>query len=86
MTKFATTMGGFPLPVSAFQSIQGYNDFNPNTNFHQPITAATKKANQNGVVLIPRQCAHCTKTRQVVGFGVTLIGGLGVSDGGVPGR
>ena len=52
VTKFATNLGP-PLPVSAFQSIQGYNDFNPNTNFHQPVTQETE-GNQNGVVLFPR--------------------------------
>ena len=37
VTKFGTNKGA-PLPASAFQSIQGFNDFNPNTNFHQVIT------------------------------------------------
>ena len=40
---------GAPLPASAFQSIQGYNDFNPQSNFHDPFN----KANQNGVVFFP---------------------------------
>ena len=51
VTKFATNLG-CALPAKAFQSIQGYNDFNPNTNFHQVITAANMY-NQNGVVLFP---------------------------------
>ena len=37
VTKYGTNKGP-PLPANAFQSIQGYNDFNPDTNFHQVIT------------------------------------------------
>jgi uncharacterized protein GlcG (DUF336 family) len=80
VTKFATNLGP-PLPVSAFQSIQGYNDFNPNTNFHQPVTPATK-GNQNGVVLFPGS-APLYKDTTGSGLRSTLIGGLGVSGDGV---
>src|SRR4029077_651503 len=48
VTKFGTNKGA-PLPAKSFQSIQGFNAFNPNTNFHDPFN----KANQNGVVLFP---------------------------------
>ena len=57
VTEFGTNKGP-PLPANAFQSIQGYNDFNPDTNFHDPYN----KDNQNGVVLFPGS-ALCTKTR-----------------------
>ena len=80
VTKFATNLGP-PLPVSAFQSIQGYNDFNPNTNFHQPVTPATE-GNQNGVVLFPGS-APLYKDTTGSGLRSTLIGGLGVSGDGV---
>ena len=76
-TKFATTKGA-PLPVSAFQSLQGYNDFNPNTNFRDPYN----KANQNGVVFFPASAPLYvapagSKIRS------TLVGALGVSGDGV---
>jgi uncharacterized protein GlcG (DUF336 family) len=80
VTKFATNQGA-PLPVSAFQSIQGFNDFNPNTNFHQPITPANA-GNQNGVVLFPGS-APLYKDTTGNGLRSTLIGALGVSGDGV---
>ena len=40
---------GAPLPASAFQSVQGFDAFNPHTNFHDPYNMA----NQNGVVFFP---------------------------------
>ena len=79
VTKFATNLGA-PLPVSAFQSIQGFNDFNPNTNFHQPYPQT--KGNQNGVVLFPGS-APLYKDTTGSGIRSTLIGGLGVSGDGV---
>jgi uncharacterized protein GlcG (DUF336 family) len=77
VTKFATTKGA-PLPASAFQSIQGYNDFNPNSNFHDPYNLA----NQNGVVLFPGS-APLYKDTTGSGIRSTLIGALGVSGDGV---
>ena len=77
VTKFGTNKGA-PLPVSAFQSIQGYNAFNPNTNFHDPFN----KDNQNGVVLFPGS-APLYKDTTGSGLRSTLIGGLGVSGDGV---
>jgi uncharacterized protein GlcG (DUF336 family) len=61
-------------PPSSYQSVQGYNAFNPDTNFHQPITAANL-GNQNGVVLFPGSVPLYKN-------GV-LVGGLGVSGDGV---
>ena len=37
-----------PPPASSFQSVQGFDAFNPETNFHDP-----NNANQNGVVFFP---------------------------------
>ena len=48
VTQYGTTKGA-PLPAKDFQSLQGYADFNPNTNFHDPYNPA----NQNGVVFFP---------------------------------
>ena len=70
VTKFATNLGP-PLPASAFQSIQGYNDFNPNTNFHDP----NNTANQNGVVLFPGSAPLYADTTGN-GRRSTLIGAL----------
>ena len=77
VTKFGTNKGA-PLPASAFQSIQGYNAFNPNTNFHDPYN----KANQNGVVLFPGS-APLYKDTNGGGLRNQLVGGLGVSGDGV---
>jgi uncharacterized protein GlcG (DUF336 family) len=80
VTKFATNKGA-PLPAKDFQSIQGYNDFNPNTNFHQPITALNE-GNQNGVVLFPGS-APLYKDTSGGSLRNQLVGGLGVSGDGV---
>ncbi len=80
VTKFATNKGA-PLPAKAFQSIQGYNDFNPNTNFHQVITSANMY-NQNGVVLFPGS-APLYKDTNGGALRNELVGGLGVSGDGV---
>jgi uncharacterized protein GlcG (DUF336 family) len=66
---------GPPLPASAFQSVQGFDAFNPGTNFH----AKTNPANQNGIVFFPGS-SGLYKT--INGFS-TLVGGLGVSGDGV---
>lgn len=74
------TNGAGPVPAGNFQSIQGYNDFHPNTNFHDPYNLA----NQSGVVLFPGSAplykdlpnASGTTTRQIVG-------GFGASGDGV---
>ncbi|MDR3635921.1 MAG: heme-binding protein [Isosphaeraceae bacterium] len=66
---------GGPKPASAFQSVQGYDAFNPNTNFHDP----NNPANQNGVVFFPGS-SPLYKTVQGTD---QLVGGLGVSGDGV---
>jgi uncharacterized protein GlcG (DUF336 family) len=77
VTKFGTNLGP-PLPASAFQSLQGYSDFNPNANFHDP----SNKANQNGVVFFPGSAA-LYKSPSGTGLRSQLVGGLGVSGDGV---
>ena len=66
---------GVPLPASAFQSVQGYNDFNPQTNFHDPYNPL----NQSGVVFFP---GSAPLYKDINGQKV-LVGGLGVSGDGV---
>jgi uncharacterized protein GlcG (DUF336 family) len=77
VTKYGTNKGA-PLPAKDFQSIQGYNDFNPNTNFHDPYNTA----NQNGVVLFPGS-APLYKDTNGGSLRNALVGGLGVSGDGV---
>jgi uncharacterized protein GlcG (DUF336 family) len=77
VTKFATNKGPL-LPASAFQSIQGFNDFNPNTNFRDP----NNKGNQNGVVLFPGS-APLYKDTTGSGLRSQIVGGFGVSGDGV---
>jgi uncharacterized protein GlcG (DUF336 family) len=77
VTEFGTNKGP-PLPAGDFQSIQGYNAFNPNTNFHDPYN----KDNQNGVVLFPGS-APLYKDTNGAGLRNQLVGGLGVSGDGV---
>jgi uncharacterized protein GlcG (DUF336 family) len=76
VTKYGTNSGP-PLPANAFQSVQGYNNFNPQSNFHDPFN----KANQNGVVLFP---GSAPLYKDTTGSGSRqLVGGLGVSGDGV---
>jgi uncharacterized protein GlcG (DUF336 family) len=77
VTKYWTTLGP-PLPASAFQSIQGFDAFNPNTNFRDPYN----KANQNGVVFFPGS-APLYKNTNGGNLRNQLVGGLGVSGDGV---
>jgi len=68
---------GPPLPASAFQSVQGFDAFNPGTNFHDPFNVA----NQNGIVFFP---GSAPLYKDTTGSGVrTLAGGFGVSGDGV---
>jgi uncharacterized protein GlcG (DUF336 family) len=68
---------GPPLPASAFQTVQGFDAFNPQTNFHDPYNVA----NQNGVVFFP---GSAPLYKDVSGNGSkVLVGGLGVSGDGV---
>ncbi len=62
---------GPALPASAFQSVQGFDAFNPQSNFHDPYNVA----NQNGIVFFPGSAPLYA--------GKVLIGGFGVSGDGV---
>jgi uncharacterized protein GlcG (DUF336 family) len=62
---------GQPLPASAFQSVQGFDAFNPQSNFHDPFNVA----NQNGIVFFPGSSPLYKNGR--------LTGGLGISGDGV---
>src|SRR5262249_43353399 len=63
------------LPASAFQSIQGFDAFNPQRNFHDP----NNLANQNGIVFFPGS----TPIYRNAGALGSLMGGFGVSGDGV---
>jgi len=65
------------LPAAAYQSVVGYDAFNPGTNFHNPYNPL----NQNGVVFFPG-AAPLYKSRSP-GSLATLIGGYGASGDGV---
>jgi uncharacterized protein GlcG (DUF336 family) len=68
---------GPPLPASAFQSVMGFDAFNPGTNFRDPNNIL----NQNGIVFFP---GSSPLYKDVNGDGVKeLVGGLGVSGDGV---
>ncbi|HUR56049.1 MAG TPA: heme-binding protein, partial [Gemmataceae bacterium] len=64
---------GPPLPASAYQSVVGYDAFNPGTNFRQP----GNQLNQNGIVFFP---GSAPIYRSETG---ALLGGFGVSGDGV---
>lgn len=63
-----------PRHASAFQTVQGFDSFNPQTNFHQPFNL-----NQNGIVFFP---GSAPLYKEVNGEKV-LVGGLGISGDGV---
>jgi uncharacterized protein GlcG (DUF336 family) len=68
---------GPPLPASAYQSVQGFDAFNPMTNFRDPDNIA----NQNGVVFFP---GSAPLYKDLDGDVIReLVGGLGVSGDGV---
>ena len=68
---------GAPLPASSFQSVEGYDDFNPQTNFHDPFNPL----NQNGIIFFP---GGVPLYKDVTGDGSSVqVGGLGVSGDGV---
>ncbi len=62
---------GPPLPASAYQSVQGFDAFNPGSNFRDPAN----KANQNGIIFFPGS--------EPLYRSELLIGGFGVSGDGV---
>jgi uncharacterized protein GlcG (DUF336 family) len=69
--RFTGQINGPRLPASAFQSVFGYDSFNPSTNFRDP----GNPANQNGVIFFPGSAPLYN--------GSLLVGGLGVSGDGV---
>jgi len=62
-------------PASAYQSVVGYDSFNPGTNFRQQGNVL----NQNGIVFFPGSAP----LYKVVGSTAVLSGGFGVSGDGV---
>jgi uncharacterized protein GlcG (DUF336 family) len=66
---------GAPLPAFVYQSVLGFDSFNPGTNFRAP----TDPANQNGIVFFPGSSG----VYKDVGGGRVLVGGFGVSGDGV---
>ncbi len=68
---------GPPLPASAFQSVNGFDAFNPQTNFRDD----TNILNQNGIIFFPGSAALY---KDVDGSGIRqLVGGFGISGDGV---
>ena len=76
-TSFASNAAivGPRLPASAYQSVQGFDSFNPGTNFRAP----TSPANQSGVVFFPGGVG----IYKPVNGQSTLLGAIGVSGDGV---
>ena len=66
--------GASGKPASSFQTVQGFDSFNPQTNFHQPFNL-----NQDGIVFFPGS----VPLYKVVNGQKQLVGGLGVSGDGV---
>ena len=58
---------GPPLPASAYQSVVGYDSFNPGTNFHQTGNIL----NQNGIVFFPGSAPLYRAGLLAGGFGVS---------------
>jgi len=69
------TQVGAPQPASAYQSVLGFDSFNPGTNFRDP----TLPQNQNGVVFFPGSSG----VYKSLGGQSTIVGGFGVSGDGV---
>ncbi|MFO0800448.1 MAG: heme-binding protein [Gemmataceae bacterium] len=72
---FTGRLVGPPKPASAYQSVVGYDSFNPGTNFRQQGNVL----NQNGIVFFPGSAP----LYKVVGATAVLSGGFGVSGDGV---
>ncbi len=64
------------LPRQAFQSVMGFDSFNPQTNFRNPANPA----NQNGIVFFP---GGSPLYKNDANGNAVLVGGLGVSGDGV---
>jgi len=74
---FTGRLAGAPKPASAYQSVVGYDSFNPGTNFHQ----AGNVLNQNGIVFFP---GSAPLYRLQPGLTTAVLsGGFGVSGDGV---
>ncbi len=69
--RFTGQINGPRLPASAFQSVYGFDSFNPGTNFRD----SRNPANQNGIVFFPGSAPLYDRG--------LLVGGLGVSGDGV---
>lgn len=65
--RFTGLQIGPRLPASAYQSVLGYDSFNPGTNFRDP----TNVRNQDGIVFFPGSAPLYRGTRLVGGFGVS---------------
>ncbi|MBI3411809.1 MAG: heme-binding protein [Planctomycetes bacterium] len=66
---------GAPQPASAFQSVFGFDSFNPGSNFRDPFNPA----NQSGVIFFP----GASPVYKTLGGQRVLVGGFGVSGDGV---
>jgi uncharacterized protein GlcG (DUF336 family) len=73
--RFTGRLAGPPQPASAYQSVVGYDAFNPGTNFRNPGNIL----NQNGIVFFPGSAPLYRNT----GGTSVLIGGFGISGDGV---
>jgi uncharacterized protein GlcG (DUF336 family) len=73
---FTAQQVGAPLPASVFQSVVGYDAFNPGTNFHQ----VNDQLNQNGIVFFPGSAPIYKIGPNGLAF---LAGGFGISGDGV---
>lgn len=67
----AAENNGAPAPASAFETVFGFDSFNPGRNFRDPDNIA----NQNGIIFFPGSTPLYA--------GATLIGGYGISGDGV---
>ena len=63
---FARTVGA-PFPASAYQSVYGFDAFNPGTNFRQQENIL----NQNGIVFFPGSAPLFRRPTRIGGFGVS---------------
>ncbi len=69
---------GTTLLASDYKSVQGYDAFNPGTNFRN---TSTLPQNQNGIVFFP---GSAPLYKKITGFAtLQLVGGFGVSGDGV---
>jgi uncharacterized protein GlcG (DUF336 family) len=73
--RFTGKLLGPAKPASAYQSVVGFDAFNPGTNFHDPFNLN----NRNGIVFFPGS----SPLYRYFGATAALIGGFGVSGDGV---